>query len=122
MEKYIIIACGGAIGAVARVILGDALNRWGSMPYGTMVVNSIGCLLIGFILGIYMEHPEWPQWGKYLIVAGGLGAFTTFSTFIFELLELMVKSSIIDSLIYSGVQIIGGLLLCAIGIQLGRLL
>lgn len=122
MEKYIIIAFGGAIGAVARVALGEALSKWDALPYGTMAANIIGCLLIGLIAGLYMAHPEWPQWGKYLLIAGGLGAFTTFSTFILDLLELMTTASLLDSLIYSGLQIGVGLLLCAIGIQIGRLL
>lgn len=123
MGKYMLIACGGAFGAVARALLGDwVLGKWGPYPYGTMVVNLIGCLLIGLILGAYMNHPEWPQWARYLLAVGGLGAFTTFSTFAFELLQLMMKANATDILLYGGVQLVGGLILCALGIGMARLI
>ena len=92
MEKFLAIALGGALGAILRVYVSEGvMHKIGlAFPYGTMVVNLIGCLLIGLCLGAYILRPDWPEWIRFLLVAGGLGAFTTFSTFAFELLDLLL--------------------------------
>ena len=55
MEKYMAIACGGALGALARSMVGEwVMARLGPYPFGTIVVNLIGCLIIGIILGVYL--------------------------------------------------------------------
>ena len=69
-----------------------------------------------------MEHSEWPAWAKYLLVGGGLGAFTTFSTFAFELLQLLMDGAYMGALAYGGIQLVGGLLVCYVGLVLARLL
>ena len=110
MEKYIAIACGGALGALARTMVGEwVMARLGPYPFGTITVNLIGCLIIGIILGAYLCRPDWPQWVRFFLVVGGLGAFTTFSTFAFELLQLLTSGDFTDVLFYGAVQILGGL-------------
>ena len=104
-----------------------ALGEWvmtkvSSFPYGTVVVNLIGCLIIGLVLGLYMQKPDLPQWARFFLVVGGLGAFTTFSTFAFEMLQLMMSESYVQALFYGFVQVVGGLILCWIGILLARIL
>ena len=55
MEKYIAVAIGGAVGALCRMALGEwVMTKVSSFPYGTVVVNLIGCLIIGLVLGLYM--------------------------------------------------------------------
>ena len=110
MEKYIAIACGGALGALARTVVGEwVMARLGPYPFGTITVNLIGCLIIGIILGAYLCRPDWPQWVRFFLVVGGLGAFTTFS------------GDVTDVLFYGAVQILGGLALCAIGMWIAKL-
>ena len=114
MEKYIAVALGGAVGALCRMALGEwVMTKVSSFPYGTVVVNLIGCLIIGLVLGLYMQKPDLPQWARFFLVVGGLGAFTTFSTFAFEMLQL---------LFYGFVQVVGGLILCWFGVLLARML
>ncbi len=124
MEKIIFIALGGAVGALCRVYIGEAILRkyGGFLPYGTIFVNLLGSLLIGICLGFYMLRPDLPEWAKFLLVAGGLGAFTTFSTFAYELLQLVVGGQYGDAFIYGGSQLVGGLLLCWLGIIIARAL
>ena len=123
MDQYIAVACGGALGALARYTLGNwIMDKMGPYPWGTITVNLIGCLLIGILLGAYMNRPDWPQWIRLFLVVGGLGAFTTFSTFAFELLQLMMKVSFSDALLYGGLQLVGGLVLCAIGLWISKLI
>ena len=121
MDKVLVIALGGAL---IRVYSGEWIMARlpGDFPYGTMVVNCLGALLIGLFLGLFMEHSEWPAWAKYLLVGGGLGAFTTFSTFAFEMLQLMMTESYVQALFYGFVQVVGGLILCWIGVLLARIL
>ena len=60
--------------------------------------------------------------GEIFLVVGGLGAFTTFSTFAFEMLQLMMAESYVQALWYGAVQVVGGLILCWVGMLLVRLL
>ena len=123
MEKYIAVALGGAVGALCRMALGEwVMTKVSSFPYGTVVVNLIGCLIIGLVLGLYMQKPDLPQWARFFLVVGGLGAFTTFSTFAFEMLQLMMDESYVQALFYGIVQVVGGLILCWFGVLLARML
>lgn len=66
--------------------------------------------------------PDLPQWARFFLVVGGLGAFTTFSTFAFEMLQLMMAESYVQALWYGAVQVVGGLILCWVGMLIVRLL
>ena len=65
------------------------MARLGPYPFGTITVNLIGCLIIGIILGAYLCRPDWPQWVRFFLVVGGLGAFYH----IFYILPLSFYSS-----------------------------
>ena len=94
MIKYLIIGLGGFIGAIARYYFsGLAQNAFGNtgfflFPLGTMAVNVLGCLLLGFTAGLLTERQLDPDF-RYLVNIGFLGAFTTFSTFSLETLNLL---------------------------------
>jgi CrcB protein len=81
--KYLLIAGGGAVGAIARYLMTDMIQgrQHTGFPYGTFVVNVTGCLIIGLAIGLLDEgvvaNPNW----RLLIVTGFVGAYTTFSTF-----------------------------------------
>ena len=74
------------------------------------------------VLGLYMQKPDLSQLARFFLVVGGLGAFTTFSTFAFEMLQLMMTESYVQALFYGFVQVVGGLILCWIGVLLARIL
>jgi len=84
------VAIGGSIGATLRFILsGAAYNRLGiGFPYGTLLVNVIGCFLIGFLSRYFEDIIVSPNM-RALILVGGLGAFTTFSTYGLESVNLL---------------------------------
>lgn len=88
--QLIAIGVGGAIGAVLRfVISGIAYNVLGqNFPWGTLVVNMIGCFLIGLFAQLFEEIAISPNL-RVLILVGGLGAFTTFSTYALENVNLL---------------------------------
>ena len=90
MLKLICIATGGAIGAVARFGISGCLQNGaqGAFPWGTLCVNTAGSLLIGLFLGLSELIPVSPA-ARLFVAIGFLGAFTTFSTYSMETLNLL---------------------------------
>lgn len=91
MMTYLWIAVGGALGSVSRFAAQGAVQRLvgDSFPAGTLVVNVLGCLLIGLAAGAFaspavLVRPEY----RLGFTAGFLGGFTTFSTFGLETMNL----------------------------------
>lgn len=78
------VAAGGFAGAVFRYLLSRKLNNEVRIPYGTLLANLLGCLLIGFVLGLQISVPV-----TYLLVTGVAGALTTFSTWMKEVVGMM---------------------------------
>ena len=91
MTQLLAIAAGGAAGAVLRFLMSGWVYTWlgRGFPYGTLVVNVVGSLLMGLLSALLIERlslgPEW----RAAILIGLLGGFTTFSTFSIETLNLI---------------------------------
>ena len=90
-KQVMIVGLGGFIGSGLRFMIGGWAQRafpLSVFPYGTLVVNVLGCLLIGFLGGL-VEYRQLLDPGQRLfLIIGVLGGFTTFSTFAFETLAL----------------------------------
>ncbi len=96
MINYIVIFAGGGIGSVARFLVASWIGqKWGrSFPLGTFVVNVSGSFLIGFLMTLMAElFIENPQWRLFLVI-GGLGGYTTFSTFQYETGKLVIDGEL----------------------------
>lgn len=91
MMAYFLVGLGGGLGAVARYALGDAVHRLAgpSFPAGTLVVNVLGCLLLGAVMGIAEVRPALTRETRLFLAVGLLGGFTTFSSFGYETLQLL---------------------------------
>ena len=88
MVKLLAIATGGALGALARYAVTVAVQRpEARMPWGTLAVNALGCLAIGF-LATALAGRDVGEATRALVFIGLLGAFTTFSTYGVETLQL----------------------------------
>ena len=109
--NLVVIALGGAVGALARYGLSGAVHRFASpyFPWGTFVVNVAGCLVFGFIAGLTDERLTIDQTTRAFLLVGVLGAFTTFSTFSFETVELLRNGETAAALMNAGGQLLLGM-------------
>ncbi len=85
MKQLFLVFIGGGFGSVLRFIISKYLNNVESgIPYGTFLVNIVGSLLIGIILGLAAKNNTLSQSQTLLLATGFCGGFTTFSTFAYE--------------------------------------
>ncbi len=117
MTHLIMIAAGGAAGALCRYGLVNWINtfahsktQWGSFPLGTLSVNVLGSFLIGIMYVLIAErmslHSDW----RNVAIIGFLGAFTTFSTFSLETITLLENGQLGHALAY----VVSSLFICVI--------
>jgi CrcB protein len=119
MQQLVFIAIGGSAGAVSRYLISRGLNMLsiGIFPYGTLAVNIIGAFLIGFLFSIFNDLVI-PVHYKSMITIGFLGAFTTFSTYSLESVNLLMSGeykiaalNILLNNFFSLAAVIGGIFL-----------
>ncbi len=119
-RNFLLVGAGGAAGSMARYGISFIFSRITSttFPLATFTINIIGSLLIGILFGLSARN-QWLQAGGMLLLASGFcGGFTTFSTFALENVGLMQKGQSIISILYIGLSVVIGLLLCRLGIWL----
>lgn len=125
MNQLIVIALGGACGAITRFLVSSGIYQWlgRDFPYGTLVVNVIGSLLMGLLtetlivqrISIGMEY-------RAAILVGFIGALTTFSTFSIETFYLLEQGQISKALLNISLSVIACLLAVWLGLLLGKTL
>jgi fluoride exporter len=115
------VGAGGAIGALGRY----ALLQWlgsvddGSLPWGTLVANIAGSLLLGLVIGSF-ERGAFGTQARLFLAVGLFGSFTTFSFFSYENLELMRDARFVALAVNAGVQLVLGIAAAVIGFAISR--
>ena len=111
MQKYLLIAVGGALGSIARYWVGSTIaGRMGTrFPYGTFVINLTACIIIGFSLTYLGKRAGLsPAW-RFLIPIGFIGAYSTFSTYEWETLTTLRSGAFALAALYAVGSLILGL-------------
>lgn len=120
IKEILLVGLGGGIGSILRFLTSKLALKIhpGDFPLGTFCVNILGCFLIGLLLGLSIKHEWLSLQGKYLLITGFCGGFTTFSTFSMENLYLYQSGNYAMLIIYTAASLIigfgavwGGLLL-----------
>ncbi len=123
MNTILLVGGGGAIGALLRYVVSGLAYRYlgPTFPWGTLVANVLGCFFIGIIWAV-TEESSVPPSARLFLLTGVLGAFTTFSTFGMETINLLRDGELglaLTNVLFSNVA---GLLAVVLGLFLTRLL
>lgn len=123
MKDIIFLALAGSLGALSRYGLSGLTQRLSGagFPLGTLLVNVLGCLIIGFIMQLGLSTDIIPRSLRIIVTVGFLGAFTTFSTFSFETVSYLQDGAWLQA----SLNIAANLILCIgatiLGMTFGKL-
>ena len=123
MKPILLVFLGGGIGSALRFLISKTYNPYFQHFYlGTFLVNIIGCLIIGFVIGLSFKENYLSQQQTLLLSTGFCGGFTTFSAFAFEKYDLLHTGAFLHFALYALSSIIVGIIAVAVGLWLARLL
>jgi CrcB protein len=122
VTQWLAIGLGGALGALARWLVSDGMHRWlgRDFPWGTLAVNLAGSLAMGLLAVLLVERfAPGPALRAGLLV-GFLGAFTTFSTFALETVQLASGAFPLRAALYALASVAGCVAAALVGVLLAR--
>jgi CrcB protein len=122
LETILFVAIGGGVGSVTRYLTSVwAAGRFGvDFPYGTLLVNVVGCYLIGLFMVLATERFMLPAHWRLLVASGFLGGLTTFSSFSYESLKLVQDGALVSAFQNIAANLVTGLAATWLGIISGR--
>ena len=124
MTRFALICLGGAFGTGARYLLGGAVTRWAGpdFPYGTLLINVLGSLLIGVVQEVALSTLLIPETLRLVLAVGVMGGFTTYSSFSYETIRLLEAGSWMAATLYVVLTTALCLGCCVAGLSLGRIM
>ncbi|MCU7809572.1 MAG: fluoride efflux transporter CrcB [Candidatus Thiodiazotropha sp. (ex Semelilucina semeliformis)] len=122
MTQLIAIAAGGAAGALFRFWVSSGIYQLlgRGFPYGTLAVNVLGSLVMGFLYVMLLERMTASPELRGALLIGFLGAFTTFSTFSIETLNLIEQADFLKAGMNMLLSVTACVVACWFGLTLGR--
>tara|TARA_E500000178_G_C16341669_1_gene453492 strand:- start:23 stop:391 length:369 start_codon:yes stop_codon:yes gene_type:complete len=119
--NIILVAAGGAAGAILRFILTNfSKTLFTSSIYGTLTVNILGCFFIGYLITSDFSKNINENFIKFFLIIGLLGSFTTFSAFSFEVVNLISSRKIFIAFIYISISIFVCILFTYLGMLINK--
>jgi CrcB protein len=121
--QILLVGLGGFVGSALRFSVYVGFQRWMpafGLPLGTMTVNILGCLAIGYVGGLLELRHSFDAGMALFLIAGVLGGFTTFSAYAFEALTLSQNGMFMKAVSVILLQVVFGLAAAWLGFQLAR--
>ncbi len=111
LKGVIIVGIGGFLGSVSRYLLSQFIHRAinTNFPLGTLVINILGCFLIGLLFGLFERGSLISPNMRLFLTVGFCGGFTTFSTFSNDTVNLVNDSEVFYLFLYTGLSIFAGI-------------
>lgn len=124
VQKIVLLGLAGAAGTLTRYGISGVVQRMSgiSFPLGTFLVNLSGCLLFGLVFGLFEERIGLPGELRFLILTGFMGAYTTFSSYMFESVTLLQHGQWLAAALNIIGQTVAGVALTIAGLALGKML
>ncbi len=124
VQKIVLLGLAGAVGTLTRYGVSGVVQRMAgiSFPLGTFLVNLSGCLLFGLVFGLFEERIGLPGELRFLILTGFMGAYTTFSSYMFESVTLLQHGQWLAAALNIIGQTVAGVALTIAGLALGKML
>ena len=122
--SFLGIAIGGGLGSVARFVVSREMGNWlGSyLPYGTLTVNIAGSLVLGWFAAVFLDRPEISSALRLGLTVGFLGAFTTFSAFSYESVQLLMNGAVWRAFFNVALNAVACIGMCFVGMQMARMM
>ena len=122
--SYLAIGIGGGLGSIARFVISREMENWlgNYLPYGTLSVNVAGSLALGWVATGFLDRMEISSALRLGLIVGFLGGFTTFSTFSYESLQLLLNGSIWRAILNVVLNVVACIGTCYLGMQLARMM
>ena len=124
LSEFLMVGAGGFLGSGLRYVVATSTQRLfplSAFPYGTVTVNVVGCLLIGYLATLLESRALLDPMLRLFLLVGLLGGFTTFSAFSYENLLLTQDAKAGLALLNVLVQVVAGFFAAWLGVLLGRL-
>ena len=116
MNAIILVGLGGAAGSILRYLCQRSLNSF-IFPYGTLLVNIAGCFIIG-LLWSWLAKGNVSETNRLFWMSGFCGGFTTFSTFTYEGVQMLIENRWFVFALYTTLSIVLGLLATYLGYKI----
>jgi CrcB protein len=122
MQRFLIVCLGGAAGSGTRYLVGLwAGKQLGShFPYGTLIVNLVGCFLIALVMELAINISSFPENLRLGLTAGFMGGLTTYSSFNYETTHLFESGAATTGLLNIGLTVAGCAITGVLGLVLAR--
>lgn len=120
IKSFLLVGFGGMIGSMLRYLF-TLIIKPSSFPYATLLVNIIGCFVIGLVIGATLRNGATNDNWKLFLATGICGGFTTFSAFSYECIQLMGQQRFGAVFLYISLSVLLGLAATFAGLQLAKL-